>query len=136
MKKIAVFVLALLCVVALVGCSPAYTEGSVLLKEGTVKNISVSSLPEGYNYSYTGENAQAIVDYFTELDLISDFEENPDEYSGMTWVIVLEYEDGSKETVYHFGNMFIRTNGGSWYKMTFEHASAFDSLLDELTGHK
>ncbi len=136
MKKIAVFVLALLCVVALVGCSPAYTEGSVLLKEGTVKNISVSSLPEGYNYSYTGENAQAIVDYFTELDLISDFEENPDEYSGMTWVIVLEYEDGSKETIYHFGNMFIRTNGGSWYKMTFEQASAFDSLLDELNGHK
>ncbi len=68
--------------------------------------------------------------------MISDFEENPDEYSGMTWVIVLEYEDGSKETVYHFGNMFIRTNGGSWYKMTYEQAGAFDSLLWELNENK
>ncbi|MBE6620239.1 MAG: hypothetical protein E7625_02590 [Ruminococcaceae bacterium] len=135
MKKIAVFILALLCAVALVGCSPAYTKGSVLLKKGTVARISVSSLPEGYDYSYTGQDAQAIVNYLSNLELLSDFEENPDEYGGMTWVIALEYEDGSKETIYHFGNMFIRNSGGSWCRMTYEQASAFDRLLDELNGH-
>ena len=135
MKKIAVFVLALLCVVALVGCSPAHAEESTLLKEGTVKRVSVTSLPEGYDYSYTGEDAQAIVDYFTELDLISDFEENPGEDDGMVWVISLEYEDGSTETVYHCGK-FIRRDGGSWYKITYEQARAFDSLLWELNENK
>ena len=135
MKKVAVFVLVLLCVVALVGCSPAHAEESTLLKEGTVKRVSVTSLPEGYDYSYTGEDAQAIVDYFTELDLISDFEENPGEDDGMVWVISLEYEDGSTETVYHCGK-FIRRDGGSWYKITYEQARAFDSLLWELNENK
>ena len=134
-KKIAVFVLALLCVVALVGCSPAHAEESTLLKEGTVKRVSVTSLPEGYDYSYTREDAQAIVDYFTELDLISDFEENPGEDDGMVWVISLEYEDGSTETVYHCGK-FIRRDGGSWYKITYEQASAFNNRLYELNGDK
>jgi hypothetical protein len=135
MKKVAVFVLVLLCVMALVGCSPAHAEESTLLKEGTVKRVSVSSLPEGYDYSYTGKDAQAIVDYFTELDLISDFEENPGEDDGMVWVISLEYEDGSTETVYHCGK-FIRRDGGSWYKITYEQARAFDSLLWELNENK
>ena len=135
MKKIAVLVLALLCMVAMVGCSSTYAKGSVLLKEGKVKNVSLSSLPEGYDYSYTGQDAQAIVDYLSNLDLLSDFEENPDHYGGMTWVIDLEYADGSKETIYHSGNMFIRASGDPWYRMTDEQAHAFDSLLDELNGH-
>ena len=73
--------------------------------------------------------------YLTGLNLISDFEENPDQYGGMTWVIALDYKDGTTETVYHFGNMFIRNSGGPWYKMTYEQASAFDSLLAELNGY-
>ena len=28
--------------------------------------------------------------------------------------------------------MFIRVKGGSWYKMTYDEASRFDTLLDEL----
>jgi hypothetical protein len=70
------------------------------------------------------------------LDLLSDFEENPDQYVGMTWDIVLEYEDGTTETVYHFGNKFICKSGGPWYRMTYEQASAFDSLLWELNENK
>ena len=62
MKKVAVFVLAMLCVVALVGCSPAYAEESTLLKEGTVKRVSVTSRPEGYDYSYTGDILHIAID--------------------------------------------------------------------------
>ena len=134
MKKIAVFVLALLCVVALVGCSPAHTEESVLLKEGTVKHISVSSWPEGYNYSYTGESAQAIVDYLSGLDLKKSSTGAP---PGMAWDIILEYEDGSTVELCHAGNSVIRVVGDSqYYKMTYEQASAFDSLLWELNENK
>jgi hypothetical protein len=135
MKKVAVFVLAMLCVVALVGCSPAYTEGNILLKEGTVKRISVSTLPKGSDYSYTGEDAQAIVDYLSDLDLLSEFEESPEGLFSITWVIDLEYDDGSTETLYHFAYMFIRKSGDSWYKMKYEQARAFDDLLNELNGH-
>jgi len=114
-------------------CSSATTKSGVLLREGTVKKISVTSLPEGYDYSFAGDSAQSIIKYLSELNLLSRFPENPDEYGGMTWVISLEYEDGTIHTIYHFGNMFIKTSGGSWYKMTHEEASRFDELLNELS---
>jgi hypothetical protein len=133
MKKVAVFVLALLCVVALVGCSPAYTEGNILLKEGTVKRISVSTLPKGSDYSYTGKDAQAILDYLSSLDLVEDSAPPP---PGGVWNIILEYEDGSTVKLYHSANEYIGISGGSQYKMTYEQASAFDSLLWELNENK
>jgi hypothetical protein len=134
MKKIIAIVLACICVLGIVGCSqqPQQVQGGQLLAEGNVINIDVSSLPEGYNYSFSGADAKAIIDYLSTLNLESNFEENPNEYDGMTWVISLKYENGDTLTIYHFGNMFIRVKGGSWYKMTYDEASRFDTLLDEL----
>lgn len=105
-----------------------------LLQAGDVTQVAVSSLPEGYAYAYEGEDALAIVDYLESLSLRSEFEENPDEYTGMTWVISVEYADGSTVTVYHFGNMFIRAADGPWYRMEYEEAERFHALLDELNG--
>ena len=134
MKKIIAIVLVCICVLGIVGCSqqPQQVQGGLLLAEGNVINIDVSSLPEGYNYSFSGADAKAIIDYLSTLNLESNFEENPNEYDGMTWVISLKYENGDTLTIYHFGNIFIRVKGGSWYKMTYDEASRFDTLLDEL----
>ena len=134
MKKLLIIALAFLCVFGMVGCSqhPQQAQSNQLIAEGNVIKIDVSSLPEGYNYSFDGEEAKEIIDYLSNLNLQSKFEENPDEYNGMTWVICLEYDNGDKLTVYHFGNMFIRTEKGSWYKMTYDEANRFDTLLDEL----
>ena len=109
-------------------------EGSTLLREGEVARVSLSSLPAGYTHAFAGEDAQAIVDYLSDLNLISDFPENPNEYVGMTWVISLAYDDGSTRTVYHFGNMFIRAEDGPWYKMSYDEASCLNELLAELHG--
>lgn len=127
-------VLVCICVLGSVGCSqhPQQVLGKQLLPEGNVINIDVSSLPKGYNYSFSGKDTKAIIDYLSTLNLESSFEENPDKYVGMTWVISLTYEDGDSLTIYHFGNMFIKVNGGSWYKMTNDEAKRFKILLDEL----
>ena len=134
MKKLLIITLAFLYVLSMVGCSqqPQQVQGGQLLAEGNIVKIDVSSLPEGYNYSFSGADAKAIIDYLSTLNLESNFEENPNEYDGMTWVISLKYENGDALTIYHFGNMFIRVKGGSWYKMTYDEASRFDTLLDEL----
>ena len=134
MKKLLTIALVFLCVLGMVGCSqqPQQVQGNQLLAEGNVIKIDVSSLPEGYNYSFDGEDAKEIIDYLSNLNLQINFEENPNEYTGMTWVISLEYDNGEILTVYHFGNMFIRTEKGSWYKMTYDEANRFDTLLDEL----
>ena len=133
MKKIIALVAILILLVSIVGCNQQsqQVQGNQLLVEGNVVKIDVSSLPEGYNYYFSGEDAKAIIDYLSTLNLESEFEENPNEYTGMTWVIALEYENGDTFKIYHFGE-FIRSQNGSWYKMSFEEASRFDALLDEL----
>ena len=134
MRKLLAILLGIFCVLSIVGCSQQsqQVQGNQLLAEGNVIKIDVSSLPEGYNYSFNGENAKEIIGYLSSLNLQGNFEENPNEYTGMTWVITLEYENGDTLTIYHFGNMFIRSEKGSWYKMTYEEASRFDVLLNEL----
>ncbi len=107
------------------------TESEPLLKSRGAKSISVTSLPEGYDYYYEGNDAELIEDYLFDLNLISDFEENPDEYVGMTWVISFEYENGEERTVYLFGE-FIRAKGEPWYKISYEETNRFDTLLTEL----
>lgn len=108
------------------------TTQNSLIREKTINNITVTSLPSGYEYSLTGDDVNAIVDYFSNLHLISDFEENPDEYDGMTLVVSIEYHNGTSSTIYHFGNMFVRTDDRPWYKMDYEEASRFHPLLQEL----
>ena len=134
MKKLIAFLLTLLCVFGTVGCNmqSRKTQGSELLLKGNVIKVSVSSLPEGYNYSFNAEKAKNITDYLSDLKLQSNFEENPNDYVGMTWVIILEYEKGNTVTIYHFGNMFIRSEKGPWYKMTNEDAARFSDLLETL----
>ena len=135
MKKLITIVLVLICVLGIVGCSiqQQQVQDDQLLAEGNVIKIDVSSLPEGYNYTFDGEDAKAITEYLSNLNLDSNFEENPNEYDGMTWVISLEYDNGEILTVCHFGNMFIRSEKGSWYRMTYDEASRFDALLNELS---
>ena len=143
MRKLLVFLLVIFCVLGTIGCNkqpqeeiesqPQQKQENQLLPEGNVIKVNVSSLPEKYNYSFTGENVKVITDYLSSLNLQSNFEENPDDYFGMTWVISLEYENGDTLTIYHFGNMFIRSEQDScWYRMTYEEASRFEPLLNEL----
>lgn len=134
MKNLLTIALVFLCVLGMVGCSQQsqQEQGNQLLAERNVIQIDVSSLPEGYNYSFDGDDAKKITDYLSNLNLQSDFKENPNEYTGMTWVISLKYENDDVLKVYHFGNMFIRTENGSWYKMTYDEANRFGALIDEL----
>ena len=133
MKKPLAILLLLACLLSVAACSGTAGKGIILIKEGAVKRISVTSIPGHYDYSFEGDAVQPIVRYISELNLTADFPEDPNEYYGMTWVISLEYEDGEALTICHFGNLFIRTADGPWYKMTYEEANRFGTLLDELT---
>ena len=96
-----------------------------------VSSVRVSSLPEGYNYSFTGEIAKKVVDYFSEVQLTSKYDDNPNEMSGMTFVVSITYQDGRTETLYEF-SPFIRKDGGSWYKIVQNDVTNFHTFLNEL----
>lgn len=130
LKKWIVVVLVCICVLGMIGCNQ---QASPLFEKGNVVKIDVSSVPEGYYYySFSGKDVDPIIEYLSTLSLESEFEENPDDYMGMTWVISLEYENGDTWEIYHFGNLFIRSQNSSWYKMSYEEASRFDTLLEQL----
>jgi len=132
MRKYIALVLALVFTVSFCSCDSQPAQEARFLEEGDVKSVSVTAFPHDYEYSFSGDDAEAVVDYLSNLKLIADFKEEPDGYGGMTWIISLEYENGDIVTVHHFGNMFIKTEDGPWYKMDYDEASRFKALLDEL----
>ena len=125
MKRILLMILTIaVCLPVLSGCGLPNLDGS------SIKSISVTSSPEGYEYSFKGADAQAIVDYLESLHL-TPYLGLPSE-TGMAWVISIEHENGKVTTVYHSCNKYIIAEGGLRYEMIFEEAKRFDSLLYEL----
>ena len=125
MKRILIMILALaICLPILSGCSLPN------LDENDIKSISVTSSPEGYEYSFKGADAQAIVDYLESLHLTPFSGINSED--GMTWVISIEDKNGKITTVYHSCNKYIMAEGGLRYEMIFEEANRLSSLLYEL----
>ena len=95
-----------------------------------VKSVSIISSPMGYEYSFSGDDANAVVDYLAGLN-VKPYSKGND-YTGMSWDISIEYEDGNTLTVYHCANKLIKINHGRWYEMTYDEASRLDALLDEI----
>ena len=129
MKRILISILILaLCIPTLSGCTPKKFKS---LNDSDIKSVSVTTLPEfyGYEYSFTGDDAQEIVDYLSGLNL------TPRLFGlgkgGLTWVISIEYESGNATTVYLFGDE-IRIDDGAWYIMKLEEAQFFEPLLENL----
>ena len=95
-----------------------------------VKSVSVVSSPFTYEYSFSGDDANAVVGYLAGLN-VKPYPKGND-YTGMSWDISIEYEDGNTLTVYHCANKLIKINHGRWYEMTYDEASRLDALLDEI----
>lgn len=148
MKKLILFILVLACALSMLSCSitddedmldePQETEKTVrknsLLKDAKVESVAVTSFPKGRNFSFSGDAVKPLTDYVCGLDIESEFSEDPEQYSGMTWIIALTYEGGATQTIYHFGNMFIKSDDGPWYRMNDEQAAELEPLLLKLSG--
>ena len=116
------------CLPILSGCTPKQFKN---LNESDIKSVSVSTLPEfyGYEYSFSGDEARAVVDYLSGLKLTPILISIPK--GGMTWVIEIEYEDESETTVYLFGDE-IWINAKEKYLMQSEENGVFEALISNL----
>ena len=129
MKRILLMILTLaICLPILSGCTPKQFKN---LNESDIKSVSVSTLPEfyGYEYSFSGDEARAVVDYLSGLKLTPLLISMPK--GGMTWVIEIEYEDESETTVYLFGDE-IWINAKEKYLMQSEENGVFEALIRNL----
>lgn len=123
--------LLLLCAGGCHGETPAPND--LLPGAAEISGITVTSMPEGYDYSFSGESAKTLAQYVLDMELAADFPEDPNTYAGMTWVITAQYEDGTAVTVYLFGNLFIRSGDGPWFKVSAKEAENFERLLTSLS---
>ena len=102
------------------------------IDKAKVIGVKVTSLPEGYDYSFTDKNAQAVVDYLSNISLSTNLSvEDPGQLNGMTWVIKLNYENGDTVTLYDLGK-FIHGEDHKWYEMTYEESQEFSNLVWKL----
>lgn len=134
MRKYLCVILAVLLLLCAGGCNDVDSVPNDLLPgtEG-ISRITVTSMPESYQYSFSGDSAKTLAQCITDMELAADFPEDPNVYAGMTWVITVQYEDGTAVTVYLFGNMFIRAGDGPWFKVSANEAEAFERLLTSLS---
>ena len=138
MKRIILTLIAImLCLTVFSGCEKQDAELPPFEPPTSkgVSSVSVSSFPGGYNYLFTGEDAQKVTDYFSEIELTSKYDENPNELTGMTLKVTITYDDGNTETLYEI-SPFIRTEDGAWYKLIQTNSSGFHTLLNELAGEE
>ncbi len=129
MKRILLIILTItLCLTVLSGCTPKQFKN---LNESAISSVSVTTSPEfyGYEYSFTDEEARAVVEYLSGLNL------TPLLISinkgGMTWVIEIKYEDKSETTVYLFGDE-IWINAKEKYLLQPEENGVFEALISNL----
>lgn len=134
MKKLLAATFAALLLLS--GCrreAPEAGQEALLPGAEEIETVTVTSMPEGYDYSFSGSQAGTLAQYILDMKLQADYPEDPNVYAGMTWVITVAYRTGETVTVYLFGNMFIRAGGGPWYKVDYQQAEAFGALLDSLS---
>lgn len=102
------------------------------INKAKVTGVKVSSLPQGYDYSFTGDKAQAVVDYLSGLSLSSELSvQDPGQLNGMLWVIRLDYENGDTITLYDSGK-FIHGEEHKWYEMPYEESQGLSELIWKL----
>ena len=102
------------------------------LIDDTIKSINVTSLPKGYDFTFTDSKAQKFIDFLSDMELTDEFSEDPGQLNGMTWVIKLEYQNNDTMTLYDIGG-YIRSENDSWLKYEYDYDSPLDTLIWELS---
>lgn len=117
-----------------VNINETYATESAALPEKVVW-ASVSNLYGIEKYTFSGSEAQAIGDYFRGLKLTGGFYGVPGNYSGNTWVIVLQDEKANTVEIYHIENKYLKINYEEWYEMEVSQAKEFHDLISKLNGN-
>ena len=102
------------------------------LIDSTIKSVNVTSLPKGYDFTFTDSKAQKFIDFLSDMELTDDFSEDPGQLNGMTWVIKLEYQNNETMTLYDIGG-YIRSENDSWLKYEYDYDSPLNTLIWELS---
>lgn len=116
------------------GCASAPAGSGHESAPADVVKMTVTTLPESDSLArtYTSpEKIAAVMDYLDGLALTDQFPEDPDQYGGQSILLSVWRADGTRQEYVHFGNLFLRQDGGDWKKMKYEDAVRLEAILRE-----
>ena len=128
MKKMTAWLLIAAWILCLAGCK-GQKANNPLVPEGKLAEIAVTAFPEEFARVYKGGEAEQLLGYLRGLELLESFEEDPNVYTGQTWVITLAYESGERVTLHLFADLFLKTEDGPWYRIAGKDGSRFGEMV-------
>ena len=112
--------------------SDAPEENGFELNADEIKYIHIQTdLPTVDLKSYSYSDILRLTDYFSRLELEDEFSENPDEYTGMAYLLLIKFNDGSQREFVQFDE-FIKELGGEWKKMTREQGRELAEIIESI----
>ena len=133
MKKIIYSCLLITILLMVSGCS--YKKDNIIIYN--TKNIikitikTQSGNDSTLKYTENENKIIEIVNYINGLEL-KKTRKNPNEYTGMTYTIIFDFDDATSIEYDHFGNMFFREAGKGWKEMLYSQAEEFESIYKSL----
>lgn len=133
MKKI-IFLSALFFIfVMLSGCGTTKNKRTINNAKNIIK-ITVNTQPGNEKSLKTTENKNEIteiVNYLNGLDL-KKTSKDAGQYTGMSYVITVYFDDKTNKEYIHFGNMFFKESEKDWYEIPYKQADNFESIYKNL----
>ena len=133
MKKIIYSCLLITILLMVSGCS--YKKDNIIIYN-TKNIIKITIKTQSRNdstlkYTENENKIIEIVNYINGLEL-KKTRKNPDEYTGMTYTIIFDFDDATSTEYAHFANMFFKQSGRDWYEMPYNQAEEFEGIYKSL----
>lgn len=133
MKKIIYSCLLITILLMLSGCSEK-KDNIIINNTKNIIKITIKTQPGNdstLKYTENENKIIEIVNYINGLEL-KKTRRNPNEYTGMTYTIIFDFDDATSTEYDHFGNMLFKEAGKYWYEMPYNQAEEFEGIYKSL----
>lgn len=133
MKKIISSFLLIAILLMLSGCS-AKKDNITINNTKNIIKITIKTQPGNDSSIKSTENKSQIteiINYINGLDL-KKTAKNPDDYTGMIYIITVYFDDTTSTEYAHFGNMFFKESGKDWYEIPYDQAEELEGIYKSL----
>lgn len=133
MKNFFIIIIAIALMIVFAGCSDSKLDITSKDRE-SIDSIEISSLPASKEFDKTTKDADSIkiiIDYLNSIDL-KKTQKKASEYYGMSFLIKINYTDGSTKNFVHFGNTFFKEGDGEFLEMKYEQAEKFEGIVKKI----
>lgn len=99
-----------------------------------IKSIKISTLPESEDKErrYTTEDKiEKIREHIDSLSWKDVTSENPEDYTGITYIVTIEFDDETTKTYSFFANQFFKFDGIEWMKIKESDVMKLENIIKD-----